>query len=160
MIVKWCANLVDDDTVSVAVGLGREGIISINSVNIFRGLLHQSVHIFKVLAALVSLGGEGPHGVTEAAPDLPGKGVRPDDLNVLGWAQPGLEVRPAEPAVQLGRLEVSQREAEAAWEDGEVGGTTGWPAGGEWSRGDHEQYTVTRRNTVAWPIIGFTIGII
>ena len=64
----------------MVVGLSREGIIPINSVNIFRGLLHQSVHIFKVLAALVSLGGDGPHGVAEAGPDLPGEGVRPDDI--------------------------------------------------------------------------------
>ena len=115
----------------MVVGLCREGIISIDSVNIFSILLHQSVHIFKILAALVNLGDEGPHGVTEAGPDLPGEGVLPDDLNILGGAQSRLQVRPAEPAVQLGRLEGGQRQAEAAGEDGEVGGAAGWPAGGE-----------------------------
>ena len=124
-------NLVDDDTVSVAVGLSREGIIPINSENIFRRLLHQSVHILKVLAALVSGGADGLDGVAEAGPDLPAEGLRPDHLHLLGGAQPGLQVRPAEPAVQLGGLQGSEGQGEAAGEDGEAGGAAGGPTGGE-----------------------------
>ena len=63
-------HLVGHDRVFVEVGLRREGIIPLNSVDILSILLHQSVHILKVLAALVNPRGDGPHGVAEAGSDL------------------------------------------------------------------------------------------
>ena len=79
-------NLVDHDRVFEVVSLSREGIISLNSVDIFRGLLHESVHILVVLDALVNPSGDGPDGVAESGPQLPGEGVRSDHLHILGRA--------------------------------------------------------------------------